>query len=200
MRSSLLPAVVGLLVGAGALQAQRFTSASGYTFAIPLGDTRDFVTTPSWIGIAWDGRWELTPHVSTTAGLSFQDFYASSFQTTNFASGAATGQQVRDLIAANMMGGVRFYPLPRASNRPYVALGAGATYAGQYFQLGLSQVNRDDITPAFAPEAGLEIPVLDGIDAVVSMRYTIPARTKNHIGGGARSFQYLTLGIAFAER
>lgn len=200
MRPSLLPTVVGLLVGAGALPAQRFTSASGYTFAVPLGDTRDFVTTPSWIGIAWDGRWELTPHLSTTVGLSFQDFYASSFQTTNFASGAATGQQVRDLIAANMMGGVRFYPFPRASNRAYIALSGGAVYAGQYFQLGLSQINRDDIRPAIAPELGFETPVFDGIDAVFNMRYSIPARTTNHIGGGARSFQYLTFGIAFAER
>jgi hypothetical protein len=200
MRSSLLPTVVTLLVGAGTLPAQRFTSASGYTFAIPLGDTRDFVTTPSWIGIAWDGRWSLTPHVTASAGVSFQDFYAASFKTTNFASGAATGQQVRDLIAANFMGGIRFYPLPQASNRPYVALAAGAAYTGQYFQLGLSQVDRNVVAPAVAPEVGLEMPVMDGIDAVLSMRYTMPARTTNHIGGGARSFQYLTLGIAFAER
>jgi hypothetical protein len=200
MRPPLLPTVVGLLVGAGSLPAQQFTSASGYTFGIPIGDTRDFVTTPSWIGISWEGRWSLTPHVTAGAGLTFQDFYSASFKTTNFASGAATGQQVRDLVAANLMATARFYPLPQASNRPYLALGAGGAYSGQYFQLGLSQINRDDITPAIAPELGLETPVLDGIDAVFSLRYTLPARTNHHIGGGPRSFQYLTFGIAFAER
>ena len=201
MRSRLLPTVVGLLVGAGALPAQtHFTSASGYTFGIPIGDTRDFVTTPSWLGISWEGRWNLTPHVSTAIGLTLQDFYSSSFKTTNFASGAATGQQTRDLVAANLMVAGRFYPTPQASTRPYISLAAGGAYTGQYFQLGLSEVNRDDLTPAIAPEVGLEIPCIDGIDAVFNLRYTMPAHNSRHIGGGPRSFQYLTFGISFAER
>lgn len=200
-RVPLCSTAVALCVATSALSAQTggFSSAAGMTFAMPTGETRDFVTAPSWIGLSWEGRWDLTPHVQTVGGLEFQDFYSSSFTTTNFASGAATGQQVRDLIAVNVMAGLRYYPLPQRSHRPYISLGAGGVYTGQYFQLGLSQINHDDFTPAIAPEIGLEIPYVDDIGAVVALRYTLPTHAV-HIGGGARSFQYLTLVLAVVER
>jgi hypothetical protein len=192
--------VLGLLVSAGSLAAQeKFSTSAAYVVAFPTGDTRNFIGEPSWAGITYEGRWKLSETRSAAVGFGLHDFSAQSFGTTNFPSGAATGQQLRDLMMTHVNASFRYYPLPSAHTRPFASVGAAAVYSEQYYSVGLSSFHDSDLLPAFMPELGLEIPYMEDLNAVVTLRYTMPL-SHRHLGGTSSSFQFFSIGIGFIER
>jgi hypothetical protein len=200
MRSYAFAAALWLSAGCALGAQDGFTAVTSYTLSLPLGDTRRFVTMPSWLGMNWEGAWMLNPH--TSAGLAFgvHDFNNASTGTTNFPSGSATGQQLRDLLVTTLMGTGRWYPVAGRSHRPYVGLGAGLVHADEMYTLGFSQTSRSAWHFAVAPEAGWVFPLIEGIEALVAARYTSPAPAGQYIGGGQRRFPFATLSFGLIER
>lgn len=197
---------VALALSAGALGAQlgdpnsRFTSVSSYAASWPVGDTRRYVGIPSYLGMGWDGQWSTRNNTAIGVGLGIYDFYNSSFTTTNFPSGSATGDQLRDLLVFSALATGRWYPLAD-SRGPYVGLGAGAMYAEQYYQLGISsQLSRTAFHLVIAPEAGVSVPLMQSVNANLGVRFWSPNAAGNYVGGGARSFRFVTASIGLAER
>jgi hypothetical protein len=200
MRSYALAAA--LLLSAGcALRAQDdFIAVTSYTFSVPLGDTRRFVTMPSWLGMNWEGAWMLTEHASAGLAFGVHDFNDASTGTTNFPSGSATGQQMRDLLVTTFMGTGRWYPLADRTHRPYIGLGAGVVYSDEMYTLGFTQTSRSAWHLAVAPEAGWIFPMIEGIEAMLTARFTSPVSTGEYIGGGPRRFPFATISIGLIER
>ena len=70
MRSAILLAAGSLVIGAP-LAAQEpienYSSIASYVVSIPTGDTRQLLTRPSWVGVAWEGLWAMGQ--STAAGV-----------------------------------------------------------------------------------------------------------------------------------
>jgi hypothetical protein len=199
MRSFFIATVASLV--AGSLGAQdTFTSIASYSISIPAGDTRRFVNNPSWFGLNWEGAWTLTG--STSAGVAFgvQDFRDMSFGTTNFPSGAATGDQVRDLLIVTFMGTGRWFPFGVRLHRPYLGLGAGLAYGNETFELGLANTSRSALHLAIAPEGGWQFPLFDGVAMRLGVRYTFTTSNGGYIGGGSRSFPYGTFSVGILER
>lgn len=196
-------AAVGYLAVCAPLGAQEdlpnFVSLTSYVLSIPSGDARPFVTSPSWIGLSWEGLWATGRR--TTAGIAFgvHNFNDASSGTTNYQWGAATGEQTRNLLVTTAMATGRWYPLAERTRRLHLGLGAGAVYSEASYRLGVSQTDRSATHLSVAPEVGWQFPIIDGIDALVSARYTIPARSGGYIGG-ARSYPFVTLSFGVLER
>jgi hypothetical protein len=191
---------LALSVSVGAQERlQNFASLTSYVLSIPAGDTRDFVSTPSWFGLSWEGTWAVGR--STAAGVAFSvhDFNHSTFGTTTFPWGAATGQQTRTLLVTSAMATGRWYPLAGQTLRPHLGLAAGILYSEESYRLGVSQTDRSAVHLAIAPEAGWQFPLVASVDGLVSARYTIPTSNGNYIGG-ARSHPFATLSIGILER
>lgn len=201
MMRSRLYAVALLTAGAGALPAQgSFTSVTMYEVSAPLGDTRRFVAGVSWVGLSWEGRWAVSRRAAAGVSLGLNDFSDSFTGTTNFPSGAATGPQFRYLLSAPVLAKGYVYPLDGERVRWFAGGGAGVAHVDQVFQLGTRPVGRRGWHLAVAPEVGAELYDFDGgLTAVVSVRYNAPFATGNYVGGGARSFQYLTLRLGMGE-
>jgi hypothetical protein len=202
-------ATAGLVIACRALAvaaqspepAPSFTSLATYAISFPLGDTRRFVATPSWAGAGWEGLWALSANLSAGFAVGMHDFYDHSFSTENFLSGSATGDQLRDLVLTTLMATVRWCPVGQRAVRPFVGVGSGGLYAQQYYQLQPSSpFSRAALHFVVAPEAGAEIHVIDGVDADAGLRYTTPRTGGSYLGGGARSFRYVTLSVGIAER
>jgi hypothetical protein len=202
MRSFLLGAVGCLALGAP-LRAQEpvqnYAGVTSYVLSFPTGDSRDLVTTPSWIGISWEGVWALGER--TTAGIAFSvhDFNHGFTGTAHYPWGAATGQQSKNLTMTTAMLTGRWYPLAERTRRPHVGLAAGVVYSEETYRLALSQIEHGAAHFAVAPEVGWQFPIVNGIDGLVSARYTFPSRTGDYVGG-ARSYPFATLGFGILER
>lgn len=200
MRSYTLAAAMWLSAGCAVRAQDSFSAVTSYTFSVPLGDTRHFVTMPSWLGMNWEGAWMLNPHASGGLAFGVHDFNDASSGTTDFPSGSATGEQMRDLLVTTLMGTGRWYPLGDGVHRPYIGLGAGVVYSDEVYTLGFSQTSRSAWHLAVAPEAGWIFPMIEGIEAVVTARYTSPASNGQYIGGGPRRFPFATISIGLIER
>lgn len=205
-RLRMILAAVALALSTTTVSAQfadadtRFTSLSTYAVSLPLGDTRRYIGLPSFLGMGWDGQWSMRNNTAVGVALGVYDFYNESFSTTNFPSGSATGDQLRDLLVASVLATGRWYPLAD-SRGPYLGIGAGGIYAEQFYQLGIiSQVSRAALHLVIAPEAGLSVPMMQGVNANLGVRYWLPNAAGNYVGGGARSFRFVTASIGLAER
>jgi hypothetical protein len=195
-------AVALLLVGRASLPAQdSFISLTMYEVAAPLGDTRRFLSGPSWLGLSWEGRWSVSRRAAAGVSVGFNDFSERFSGTTNFPSGAATGPQFRYLLSLPLLATGYAYPLGGERVRWFAGGGAGVAHIDQVFQLGTRQVGRRGWHLAVAPEVGAEMYDFNGdLVGVVSLRFNAPFATGDYVGGGARSFQYLTLRVGMGER
>jgi hypothetical protein len=180
---------------------EQFLSLATYAVSIPNGATRRWVAAPSWSGVGWDGEWTVAKHASAGFGFGLHDFFDQSDGTTNFVTGSATGEQARDLLVGTLMLTARWFPIAPAGHGPFVGIGAGGVFAEQRFQLGLMPVlMRSATRAAFAPEAGVVVPVVEWVDLVFTARYTVPAASGAFLGGGTRRFSFTTLSVGMAER
>jgi len=178
----------------------RFSSVTTYIISVPMADTRDFMTDPSWLGLTWEATWLLRRN--TVGGVLFgvNDFFHRTDGTVNFNWGAATGQQFRDLTVATLMGSGRWYVRGIAGRGPYLGGGAGLLWARQSYQLGvLPQLVRSAFHLAVAPEAGVAVPVWDGVEAIASVRYTLPSGNGRYLNGSSSRFQYIAIGFGLSE-
>lgn len=178
-----------------------FINVGSYAIAFPLGDTHNFVPNVSWFGANWEGQWRYKPKTSVGVSLGLQDFFDQTRGTTTFSSGAVTGQQSRELLLGTVMGIGRYYPGPTLGRGFYAGLGAGGQFAQQYYQLGVTNpIGRSAFHLAIAPEVGVVTPIMEGLDAVFIARFTATTSNGNYLGGGARNFKFITLGVGMAER
>ena len=123
--------VVAITASAGtAASAQDTTSSSfinvgTYAIAVPFGDTHRFVSPMSWFGAGWKGQWRFHEHFAQGLSGSLQDFADMEGGTTNFPSGAVTGNQAREILMVTAMGTGRWYAGNTWGRGLYLGLGAG---------------------------------------------------------------------------
>ena len=192
-----------LLASARTLPAQSnniFMSITTLELSAPLGDTRNYVKSTAGPGLTWEGRWAVRPSAALGAQLTVSQFSQHTNETMTFPSGAVTGDMLRHLVTGQVTGTAFWYPIKRDKVRWYAGGGLGGGHADQDFDLGTRQVSRSAWHMLITPEIGAEIRRADSLFvAVVSLRYNAPISAGNYLGGGKRSFQYLTLRIGLGE-
>ena len=93
-----------LMLPLSALPAQhRYLSALEYSVAIPLGDTRDYISNGSFSGGVWEARWMDRPHTSIGALVGFNEFQHRGDGTFTFPGGAATGDRYQHLVMVPLL-------------------------------------------------------------------------------------------------
>jgi hypothetical protein len=192
--------LVTLSVCTPSLSAQEnFRAITTYEVSVPMGDTRRFITAPSWFGLSWEGRWKLARRSSAGVLIGLNEFSDRSDETTNFPSGSATGPQFRLLVAIPFLFTGYVYPIDTKGVRIYVGGGAGFTSMTQMYTLGLQQLGESSWHLVAAPEVGAEIRRFGDFTGIVSVRYNAPLKTGDYIGGGGRSFRYVSIRLGIGE-
>ena len=191
-----------LAVGANALAAQdNFIAIPTYEISIPLGDTKDFVSPASWVGLGWEGRWLMARHATAGFAVGVNEFSERFNGTTNFPSGSATGPQFRYLLSIPVLGTAHYYFGDVDGFRLSVGAGAGIGNMRQVYELGSRQLSRNAWHWILAPEIGTQVLRLGSdLTGLVSLRYNWQSAAGDYVGGGARSFDHLTLRLGVGER
>lgn len=184
-----------------AAQQHRYLSAIEYSVAIPLGDTRGYVSGTSWSGGVWESRWMDHPHTSIGALIGFNEFSRRTSGTLTFPSGAITGDQYRHIITVPILvTGHWYFSGARDDPRWYAGGGVGAVYNDQQFQLGLQDKHRTNWGIAMVPEVGLAFSAWYDTGGILSLRYHLPSTSSDMFGDGHRRLQYISLSLGFGLR
>ena len=182
-------------------EPSNFMSLTTFELSLPLGDTRRYMTGGLGPGLGWEGRWTVNAHSSAGVSLSVAGFSRHTEHTIDFPSGAATGDQLRQLMPAQLLAVGYVYPYQQNGVRWYAGGGVGGGHTDQDFSLGTQQLSRGAWHLVVAPEIGAE--VRGGPDhlfvGVFSLRYNAPIAAGDYLGGGSRRFRYLTLRIGIGE-
>jgi hypothetical protein len=154
MRSLTRSLLALALLGSSAALAQSHVRLS-YEFAVPRGDTKDFVDRFSSRGAHLDVSLELSYafHLELSAGLnSFNAVKQGVLATTD---GDVSGKQFRYLNAIPLMGGFAFHvPLGHGS-RVWAGVNGGAAYFDRVVDVGLHEYSLSDWQWGVQPQAGI---------------------------------------------
>jgi len=161
MRSLIRPLLALLLLASSAALAQSHVRVS-YDFAVPRGDTQDFVDRFSSRGAHLDVSLELSYafHLELSAGLnSFNGVKQGVLSTTD---GDVSGKQFRYLNAIPLMGGFAFHiPLGHGS-RFWAGVNGGAAYFDRVVDIGLKEYSLSDWQWGVQPHLGIAFGLGDG--------------------------------------
>lgn len=177
-----------------------FASVATLTVSFPFGDAHRFASNPSLLGISWEGHWTVRRNLVAGALLGMHDFFERSDGTLEFPSGSATGEQARELTMATMLAIARWYPGGTRWRGVFLGLGAGTIWARESFQLGVfDPIINSAFHLAVVPEAAVTVPIFEGVKGSVGVRYSVTAPAGSYLGGGERSFHFLTLTFSLLE-
>ena len=173
--------IVALATGASTPASAQDTTSDyinigTYAISIPVNDTHRFIDQPSWFGMGWDGLWPYRSRYSRGLSFTVHDFSHTRTGTTNFPSGAVTGQQASELLMMTLLGtavGIRATPG-----------GAGSISVWAPAVSSISNTTRSGgPTPhAFRsscgrrPDVGYIMRVPAGVDVVVNARFSAQLR------------------------
>ena len=201
MMRHLVPLVVtaGVMFGhATPASGQEYIGLLSYSYAVPTGDTHNFIDNDSWIGFNFEGRWLFDQKSSVGILLGWQEFYHKVNTDINFNSGTVSGTQYRHMHIFPMMLTGHWYGGIPGGKRPFIGGGLGTTYVRQLFDIGLQEATEDHWHFALAGDAGIAWPLQSGSAAVLSLRYTYPFNAGDYVGGGSRAWQYLSINLGVA--
>jgi len=154
MRSLTRPLLALVLLASSAALAQSNVRLS-YEFAVPTGNTKDFVDRFSSRGAHLDVSLELCYafHLELSAGLnSFNSVKQGVLATTD---GDVSGKQFRYLNVIPVMGGFAFHiPLGHGS-RFWAGVNGGAAYFDRVVDIGLNSYSLSDWQWGVQPHAGI---------------------------------------------
>ena len=200
-RASRAAAMLLLPVSALPAQQHRYFSALEYSVAIPLGDTRDYISAGSLSGGVWEMRWMDRPHTSIGALVGFNEFRRHGDGTFNFPGGAATGDRYQHLVMVPILFTGHYYlTANRDDPRWYVGGGGGPVYTQQLFRLGLHDQTESDWGFTLVPEVGLAFSAWYGTGGILSLRYHLPTNSGEFLRSGDRRFQYISLSVGLGFR
>lgn len=180
--------------------SDNFASVATFTISVPFGDARRYVSSPSWLGINWEGQWTVQKSLVIGALLGMHDFFEHDDETVEFPSGAATGDQARELTMATMLATTRWYPGGMRWRGIMLGLGAGTIWVRESFQLGVfDPILNSAFHLAVVPEAAVTIPIFEGVQGMVGVRYSLTGPAGSYLGGGDRRYHFLTFTFSVME-
>ncbi|MEJ1239548.1 outer membrane beta-barrel protein [Chryseolinea sp. T2] len=187
-----LYAILLCSIGHSAL-AQSYASAQ-YSINFPMGNTADFISKPSFRGLTFDYRYEVTPRILVGVSAGWYTFYNEAgydSYTSKDESITASGQQFRYMNSVPLLVMADYY-FSEADLKPFVGVGLGTTYNRVDLEMGMYTWRADPWQFSVAPEAGLAYKIAEGTSALVSVRYNMSFSSRDL---DSQSFLGLNLGL-----
>ncbi len=168
-----------------------------YDIGLPVGETTDFISQPSFRGFGIEGRGFITDNLSYGGSFNWAVFYEEfDAQEWNIEDDTRTayGRQFRYINSFPLMATMHYYFGEWDATRLYAGGGIGAQKIDQRTDVGLYSDTSKKWRLAFAPEIGVLIPVnfSSSINLAVKYQYAVKV-------GDADAVSYINfkIGLAF---
>ncbi|MCB2222456.1 MAG: hypothetical protein KQI35_18885 [Bacteroidetes bacterium] len=169
-----------------------------YTVSFGSGETADYIQSPSFRGITFEGRGFITDQVSLGGLFTWTTFYEElAGATFTYESAALTGTQYRYINAYPLLFQAHYYlGTDDLEPRAYLGGGFGAYKINQRTNMGVWSVEENNWHFGLSPEVGILLPVSFDTYLNVSFRYHYVFKAKETID---HSWFGLSLGLAWGD-
>jgi len=170
-----------------------------YNVSLPLGEFKDFVSTPGYRGWNFELKKVLTDNWTVGGSLGWYAFYEHFDRNTyEFESGAITSEVWDYFYSVPIKAVVQYYFMPEAYVQPFIGLSMGVNYNEKERDIGYLFLQTQTWDFTMTPEVGVIIPF--GADAfwgaVIKGRYN--HIFYNHDNMKAVQFMDFTIGLAYS--
>ncbi|TAJ14021.1 hypothetical protein DMA11_06625 [Marinilabiliaceae bacterium JC017] len=163
---------LSLLWIAVSISAQESYVNIQYNMGFPVGNTQDFVDKTSFRGSSFEFGKYLNDNISVGMGIGWNTFYQSFPKATYpIEGGEITGKKYNYINAVPIMANVKYHFTREGPIHPYVGLHVGTFYMENRTDIGMYSFADKGWTFGIAPEAGVAIPVGQGVNFLVSAKY-----------------------------
>jgi hypothetical protein len=178
----------------GTSQVVDYYSSVSYAVGVPLGDTRDFISEPSYRGFSFEFGRFFTEEISVGFLFSWSVFHENFPRDTyELEDLTMTGNLYRYINAFPLMALGRYYFSPDAEIRPFMGLASGAYVINKVSDFGVHRFENKNWHFGLAPEAGFIVGL--GKEAYFSLgaRYNHAFKS----GGDTHSWFSFQTGVTF---
>lgn len=170
----LLAICCSIPLSSGFAQEHHWYGAATYQVSFPTGDTKDFISDPSWRGFGLDFRYGVKKDVTVGFVTGWNIFYEQvdgTMQLNTDPPGAITSLSNRYINFVPVMLNAHYYLGEKGKYRPYIGLCAGGYYVDQEIQIGIADLINDSWEWGVAPELGVIIPVERDFGIIIAGKY-----------------------------
>ncbi len=194
----LISTLILVVVLSFAAFGQEYMTTLTYNISAPAGETTQFIESPSYLGLSFDGRKFIVPFISVGFYTGWQVFYEQSNMPLNVDKGSISGKQYRYINSFPIMLNAHLYIGPDQCIRPYVGINAGAYFIWKRLNIGVLQAEEKKWVLGFAPEVGMTVPIGDvHINLGAKYNYALPPGESEYYEE-PDPLQYVSFHIGFA--
>ena len=151
-----------------------------YSIAVPTGETKDFITEPSFTGLTLDLRKFVSYNVSIDFLIGWNGFEEETRDLISIPNADVSGTQRRLMNAFPIMIATHYYFGEGTEFRPFIGAGVGMYFIYQKFELGLAELESSKWHLGIEVDAGL-VYLLETIYALINVRYHYAFKAENEI-------------------
>jgi outer membrane protein W len=168
-----------------------------YSIALPTGDTRNFISEPSFTGLSLDLRKFVADNVSLDFLVGWNGFEEETIDLISIPYADISGTQRRLMNIFPVMIGTHYYFGEGTEFRPFIGAGVGMYFIYQKFELGLAELESSKWHLGIEVDAGM-VYLLDTIYALINVRYHYAFKATNEITQRSTSHAYWAFNIGLA--
>jgi opacity protein-like surface antigen len=195
MKKILIIIFVAVCAGTSAIAQSNF--AATYSMGFGTGDLGDFISAPSFRGIALDYRYSIQPNIALGLNFGMNTFYEARPNDTYTADNVSlTGKQYRYSNHVPMLATATYFLKPGEKLGPFATVGLGTMYTRRNTDMNLYTVEQEAWNFVVQPEIGIQYKVLDMMALHVSAKYMLGFEAGNDLPE-TQSFISLNVGLCF---
>lgn len=168
-----------------------------YSIAIPTGETKDFISKPSFTGLTLDLRKFVTYNVSIDFLIGWNGFEEETRDIISIPNTDTSGIQSRLMNSFPIIIATHYYFGDGTEFRPFIGAGVGTYFIYQKSELGPEVVESYKWHLGFEIDAGMFY-LLETIYGFVNVRYHYVFKADNEITKRSTSYAYWAFNIGIA--
>ena len=179
-----------LLLSISSLVAMDKYSALTYSFSLATGETKDYISKPSFRGIGIEGHKFINPNLSIGLTAQWHVFHDTCDDLVELDFGAINGDQNRTI---NSMPVLAMFHYNFGNEKKYFfGTGTGPYWVDKRVEIGIAALSWENWHWGVTPEIGVMIPIRDKSSLLISVNYHHIFATKN------QEYSYFTIKAGFA--
>ncbi len=164
-----------------------------YDMGFGMGNTQDFISSPSFRGASLEGRWFVADKITVGGRWGWQTFYKDYGEVTRTkGTYTITGYNKRYINAMPLMATVHYY-FTHSKVYSYLGLGIGTYYMDIRDQMGIYYVMDRTWRFGLSPDLGVVVPIGHNVGLTANLHYNFAMKTKDD---DAQS--WIGIGVGFS--